>query len=59
MGCAEKDCCTKGVATGAIAFPGTNEPNTPWKLYNHLIAGIPEDVWVPTGPTWKPTVAWG
>ena len=44
MGCAEKDCCTKGVATGAIAFPGTNEPNTPWKLYNHLIAGIPEDV---------------
>ena len=44
MGCAEKDCCTKGVATGAIAFPGTNEPNTPWKLYNHLIAGIPEDL---------------
>ena len=44
MGCAEKDCCTKGAATGAIAFPGTNEPNTPWKLYNHLIAGIPEDV---------------
>ena len=44
MGCAEKDCCTKGVAMGAIAFPGTNEPNTPWKLYNHLIAGIPEDV---------------
>ena len=41
MGCAEKDCCTKGAATGAIAFPGTNEPNTPWKLYNHLIAGIP------------------
>ena len=46
MGCAEKDCCTKGAATGAIAFPGTNEPNTPWKLYNHLIAGIPEDVGV-------------
>ena len=44
MGCAEKDCCTKGAATGAIAFPGTTEPNTPWKLYNHLIAGIPEDV---------------
>ena len=43
MGCAEKDCCTKGAATGAIAFPGTNEPNTPWKLYNHLIAGVPED----------------
>ena len=46
MGCAEKDCCTKGASTGAIAFPGTNEPNTPWKLYNHLIAGIPEDVTV-------------
>lgn len=44
MGCAEKDCCTKGAATGAITFPGTNEPNTPWKLYNHLIAGVPEDV---------------
>ena len=43
MGCAEKDCCTKGVATGAIAFPGSKEPKTPWKLYNHLIAGIPED----------------
>lgn len=55
----------EGVATGAIAFPGTNEPNTPWKLYNHLIAGIPEDVVVRDYclgthcPTWKPTVAWG
>ncbi|WP_295995863.1 DUF364 domain-containing protein [uncultured Adlercreutzia sp.] len=43
MGCAEKDCCTAS-AGGPIQFPGTNEPNTPWKLYNHLIAGIPEDV---------------
>lgn len=34
----------EGGCDGAIAFPGTNEPNTPWKLYNHLIAGIPEDV---------------
>ena len=24
--------------------PGTYEPNTPWKLYNHLIGGIPEDI---------------
>lgn len=43
MGCAEKDCCTAS-AGGPIQFLGTNEPNTPWKLYNHLIAGIPEDV---------------
>ncbi|WP_276926872.1 DUF364 domain-containing protein [Parvibacter caecicola] len=31
-------------APGAIAFPGTDGPCGPWRLYNHLIAGIPEDV---------------
>ena len=36
MGCAEKDCCTKGAATGAT--PGTNEPNTPLEAVQHLIA---------------------
>lgn len=57
MGCADKGCCgaaTSGVAAvrgadaagekGAIGFPGTDGADTPWKLYNHLIAGIPEDV---------------
>lgn len=46
MGCPERDCCTKGAPAGAVAFPGTYEPNTPWKLYNHLIVGIPEEVTV-------------
>lgn len=46
MGCPEKDCCTKGEPTGAVMFPGTYGPNTPWKLYNHLISAIPEEVLV-------------
>ena len=29
-----------------IAFPGTDDPASPWRLYNHLIAGIPEDIFV-------------
>ena len=39
-----KECCDAGTKTGPISFPGTYEPNTPWKLYNHLIGGIPEDI---------------
>ena len=30
----------------AIAFPGTDDPASPWRLYNHLIAGVPEDIFV-------------
>lgn len=29
-----------------IVFPGTDDPASPWRLYNHLIAGIPEDIFV-------------
>ena len=27
-----------------IAFPGTDDPASPRRLYNHLIEGIPEDI---------------
>lgn len=39
-----KECSNAGFKTGPISFPGTYEPGTPWKLYNHLINGIPEDI---------------
>lgn len=44
--CPNPALCDSTPAGGAraIEFPGTYEPNTPWKLYNHLIAGIPEGV---------------
>lgn len=29
-----------------IAFPGTDAPDTPWRLYNHLIDGVPEGILV-------------
>ena len=29
-----------------IVFPGTDDPASPWRLYNHLIAGIPEGIFV-------------
>ena len=29
-----------------IAFPGTDDPASPWRLYNHLIAGVPENIFV-------------
>ena len=43
MGCPEKDCCTAASGT-ALDFPGTHGHDTPWKFYNHLIEGIPEDI---------------
>ncbi|MEG0027481.1 MAG: DUF364 domain-containing protein [Raoultibacter sp.] len=46
MGCADKDCCSSGTRTGAISFPNTFDHDTPWKFYNHLIGGIPEDILV-------------
>lgn len=45
MGCPERDCCSAGETAGT-RFPDTFGANTPWKLYNHLIAGIPEEVLV-------------
>ena len=44
MGCPEKDCCTVGSDNDVFAFPGTFGHDTPWKFYNHLIGGIPEDI---------------
>lgn len=35
-----------GAAPTAIAFPGTDDPNGPWALYNRLIDGIPAGVCV-------------
>ena len=32
--------------TATIAFPGTEAPGTAWDLYNQMIAGIPEGVFV-------------
>ncbi len=45
MGCPERDCCSAGETAGT-RFPDTIGANTLWKLYNHLIAGIPEEVLV-------------
>lgn len=44
MGCPDRDCCTSGVPGSRISFPNTFDHNTPWKFYNHLIAGIPEGI---------------
>lgn len=43
-----EDCGHSATADPAspIKFPGTTDPNTPWKFYNHLISGIPEDIHV-------------
>lgn len=32
--------------TATIAFPGAEAPGTAWDLYNQMIAGIPEGVFV-------------
>ena len=32
--------------TATIAFPGTEAPGTAWDLYNQMIAGIPEGVFL-------------
>ena len=32
--------------TATIAFPGTEAPGIAWDLYNQMIAGIPEGVFV-------------
>ena len=32
--------------TATIALPGTEAPGTAWDLYNQMIAGIPEGVFV-------------
>lgn len=44
MGCPEKDCCANNPENSTIAFPGTQDHETPWKFYNHLIGHIPEDI---------------
>lgn len=47
--CENGECCGRGDVTereGGIAFPGTYEHDSPWKFYNHLIGGIPEDILV-------------
>ncbi len=47
MGCEDGSCCAKGAKReGAIEFPDTMDHDTPWKFYNHLIAGIPDDILV-------------
>jgi uncharacterized protein len=43
--CARGECCGSGAsAEGRIVLPGTDRHDLPWKFYNHLIGGIPEDV---------------
>lgn len=39
-------CIDTKAPSGPISFPGTYEPGSNWKLYNHLINQIPEDVYV-------------
>ncbi len=46
MDCPEKDCCAPHPENTAISFPDTFGHDTPWKLYNHLIGEIPEDILV-------------
>lgn len=50
MSCPDRACCAPATTPDAssnaplISFPNTYDKNTPWKLYNHLIGGIPDDV---------------
>ena len=44
MGCAQGDCCASGTENTVISLPNTFDHSTPWKLYNHLIGHIPEDI---------------
>ncbi|MDR1358945.1 MAG: DUF364 domain-containing protein [Coriobacteriales bacterium] len=45
--CETKECCGKAALQGGpITLPGTDGHTGPWKLYNHLIAGIPADILV-------------
>lgn len=44
MPCPERDCCANHPENAAISLPGTFGKNTPWKLYNHLIGQIPDDI---------------
>ena len=44
MPCPERDCCASNPENDVISFPGTFDHDTPWKLYNHLIGQIPEDI---------------
>lgn len=46
MSCPASTCHANTEDNATISFPGTYEPDTPWKFYNHLIAGIPDDVYV-------------
>lgn len=41
----EKDCCRKG-CTEAKGFSGAVLPDTPWRLYDLLIEGVPSDIQV-------------
>lgn len=41
-----KSCEVASVPEGPIQFPGTYEPGSNWKLYNHLIRQIPDEVLV-------------
>lgn len=43
MGC-PRHSQTAPTSTNSINFPHTHDHDTPWKFYNHLIAGIPEDI---------------
>lgn len=44
MRCQKYDCHSAHTDADEIFFPGTNDHNSPWRFYNHLIAGIPDDV---------------
>lgn len=44
MACSELDRDTRSINEPAISFPETNDPNSPWKLYNYLIDQVPEDL---------------
>jgi uncharacterized protein (DUF4213/DUF364 family) len=44
--CSTRECCGTGGVPGPISLPGTDDHDTPWKFYNHLIAQIPPEVLV-------------
>ncbi len=45
--CTSGECCgAKETHKGKIVLPGTDRHDLAWKFYNHLIGGIPEDVFV-------------
>ena len=46
MTCPKNDVSSSAASSDKICFPGTYDSNSPWSFYNHLIEGVPDDIYV-------------